>query len=309
MKFSKRSSLLLITMLLISCAGYPTIPRLEEIDPTRAKPPPPELFQEKATALLPEREVKQKDYVIGPEDVLRIQIWDHPDMDREVNVSREGDFSYPLIGKVHADGLTMVALEKEITRRLDKKYIINPQVTVTVKEYRSKKVFFLGEVANRGTYSLTGKTTLLELLAQAGGPTTDAGTEAILIRPRNQVNKDNPAPLEETSDGDVIVINLQHLMDGDINQNVSLQHGDTIYVTEAQYYYVFGEVARPGKFVLEKDTTILKAITTAGGTTDLASVNRTKVVREKDGVRRKLKVKMTDEVMPEDIIMVPESFF
>ncbi|MBW1855212.1 MAG: polysaccharide biosynthesis/export family protein, partial [Deltaproteobacteria bacterium] len=156
MKISKRSSLLLITMLLISCARYPTIPSLEEIDPTRAPSPLPELFQEKAPALLPEREATQKDYVIGPEDVLKIQVWDHPDMDREVHVSREGEFSYPLIGKVHANGLTVVELEKEITRRLDISYIINPQVTVAVNQFHSKKVFFLGEVVTRGTYPLTG---------------------------------------------------------------------------------------------------------------------------------------------------------
>ena len=80
-------------------------------------------------------------------------------------------------------------------------------------------------------------------------------------------------------------------------------------MTEAKYYYVFGEVQKPGRYVLERSSTILKAITTAGGTTETASVNRTKVVREKEGVRMKLKVKMTDQVMPEDIIMVPESFF
>ncbi len=309
MKISKRSSLLLITMLLISCARYPTIPSLEEIDPSRAPSPLPELFQEKATALLPVHEAKQKDYVIGPEDVLRIQVWDHPDMDREVHVSREGEFSYPLIGKVHADGLTVVELEKEITRRLDISYIINPQVTVAVNQFHSKKVFFLGEIVSRGTYPLTGKTTLLEILAQAGGPTPEAGTEVILIRPRNHIKKENPTPLEEARDDDVIHLDVQQLMNGDMSQNIFLQNGDTIYITKAQYYYVFGEVERPGKFLHEKSITVLKALTTAGGITDVAAVNRTKIVREKEGMRVKFKVKMNDAVMPEDIIIVPESFF
>lgn len=250
-----------------------------------------------------------KNYVIGPEDLLKIQVWDHPDLEREVHVSREGEFSYPLIGKVHAKGLTVLELERDITRRLRKGYIVNPQVTVTVKEYHSKKVFVLGEVVNRGTYSLTGQTTLLEILAKAGGPAPEAGKEVIVARPRNHVRKDNPTPLEEAREGEVIGLNLQKLMDGDISQNIYLQHGDTIYVSNAQYYYVFGQVNNPGKYVLQKGTTVLKAITIAGGVTKVAAVNRTKVLREKEGVRVKIKVKMTDPIMPEDIIMVPESFF
>ncbi|MCK5420977.1 MAG: SLBB domain-containing protein, partial [Deltaproteobacteria bacterium] len=152
-------------------------------------------------------------------------------------------------------------------------------------------------------------TTLLEILAQAGGPTPEAGTEVILIRPRNHSKKENPTPLEEARDDDVIHLDVQQLMNGDMSQNIFLKNGDTIYITKAQYYYVFGEVERPGKFLHEKSITVLKALTTAGGITDVAAVNRTKIVREKEGMRVKFKVKMNDAVMPEDIIIVPESFF
>jgi polysaccharide export outer membrane protein len=83
----------------------------------------------------------------------------------------------------------------------------------------------------------------------------------------------------------------------------------TVTKLRERYFYVFGEVKNPGKYEFEQGTTVLKAITTAGGVTDIASINRTKVVREEEGMRKKLKVKMNDPVFPEDIIIVPESFF
>ena len=89
----------------------------------------------------------------------------------------------------------------------------------------------------------------------------------------------------------------------------ALRDGDSVYVTQARYYFVYGEVKKPGRYVLTKDTTVLKAITTAGGLTEIAAVKRAKIVRERAGVRVKLKAKLSDWVSPEDIIMVPQSFF
>ena len=197
-----RESLLLVIIIsvaLVSCARYPNIPREEAT-----------IQRDQTSSTI---EAGEKDYVIGPEDVLEIQVWDNPDLEQEVSVSRQGDFSYTFIGKIHAAGLTVRELEEEIASRLAEGYIVNPQVMVTVKKLRER------------------------------------------------------------------------------------------------YFYVFGEVKNPGKYEFEKGTTVLKAITTAGGVTDIASINRTKVVREEEGMRKKLKVKMNDPVFPEDIIIVPESFF
>ena len=188
-----------VSLTLGACVYYPTIPNLEEL----------EAMPQVSTA------PKGKDYVIGPEDILTIQVWDQPDLEREVQVSREGDFTYPFIGKVHAAGLTVRELEREIARRLADGYIVNPQVTVTVKE------------------------------------------------------------------------------------------------PKVEYFYVFGEVKKPGKYEMERGETItvLKAISIAGGVTEKAAINKTRIVREKDGVRMKIKAKLTDPVLPEDVIIVPETFF
>ena len=310
--------LFLIVLLLQACS-YPTIPKIEE--PGKAAEQTPtstpheegigEFFQKKAPALPSQPERKEKEYEIGPEDVLEIRVWDHDDLTREVYVSREGVFSYPLIGTVKAGGLSIEQLEKEIKERLSGKYIIDPQVSVTVKEYKSKRVFVLGEIGGTGkgpgTYPLTGKTTLIEVLTMTGGPTQNAGTEVTVIRTRK--TSGGPGLPEKAQNDEVIKINLRKLLEGDASQNIFLEPNDTIFVSKAAFFYVYGEVKSPGRYNLEKGTTVLKAITTAGGATEKAAVNRTKVVREKEGKKTEIHINMTDPLEPEDIVMVPESFF
>jgi len=313
--------LFLCVFLLQSCA-YPTIPKIEE--PGKAVEQPstgatPEegigdIFQKKAPSFASPLERKEKEYEIGPEDELEIRVWDHDDLTREVYVSREGVFSYPLIGTIQAGGLTVEQLEKEICNRLSGKYIIDPQVSVTVKEYKSKKVLVMGEVGGTegkgkgpGAYPLTGKTTLMEILTMTGGPTKNAGTEITVMRPRKTGGTSGSQ--EKSANDEVIKVNLRKLLEGDTSQNIYLESNDTVYVSKAAFFYVYGEVKNPGRYNLERGTTVLKAITTAGGATEKAAVNRTKVVREKEGKKAEIHVNMTDPIEPEDIVMVPESFF
>jgi polysaccharide export outer membrane protein len=294
---------------LVGCASYPTVPDLQELNRPVSQSSQQQTFRQNVPVVLGHQDEKLREYRVGPEDILHVQVWDHPDLDRTVVVSREGVFSFPLIGEISAQGLTVAQLERKMAARLGKGYIVNPQLSITVKEYKSQKVFLLGEVLNPGKYPLSGQTTLLEVLAQAGGPTPEAGTEIVVVRPRNDRHRNTPASLEQSNGGEVITVDLQRLADGDVRQNVVLRNGDSIYVTKARYYYVFGQVKKPGRYVLTKDTTVLKAITTAGGLTDVAAVRRTKIVRERSGIRIKVKATMTDSIFPEDIIMVPESFF
>jgi polysaccharide export outer membrane protein len=278
---------------LLSCARYPTIPEIENVEKTIAEEETPEMenigdiFQKKAPALILHTDNRKEDYEIGPQDVLEIVIWDHDDLKRQVHVSRKGEFSFPLIGNVHTDAI--------------------PQVTITVKEYRSKRVFILGEVETPGEYPLTGKTTLVEVLSLAGGPTEDAGGEVIVIRPKN--HRENPVSLEEAREEEIVNVNLRKLLEGDTSQNVFLEPNDTIYIPHEEYFYVFGEVKKPGRYSMEKGTTVLKAITTAGGVSEKAAINKTRIVREQEGAKIQIPVKMTDPLEPEDIVMVPESFF
>lgn len=258
-----------------------------------------------------------KDYVIGPEDVLKVTVWDNEDLTRTIQVSREGEFSFPLIGKVHADGLTILQLERELARSLSQGYLIDPHVTILIEEYKSKKVFVLGEVGGSGkgkgegpsTYPLTGRNTLLEVVSRAGGPTPEAGDQVLLIRPLNGQRKLNPTPLEEARDGEVITLDLRALEEGDIRQNIELQNGDTIIVPKAEFFFALGEVQKPGKYKLERDTTVLKAISLAGGLTEKAAPNRAKIIRDMEGAKRETRARLSDKVQPHDVIVIPESFF
>ncbi len=310
---------IVLAAVLFGCARYPTIPAVPEPAETAAdaaQDVPAEfsggLPELKGVAL----SRADSDYVVGPGDSLKITVWGHDDLTRTVQVSEEGNFSYPLIGKVHADELSVSQIEQEITRRLDGKYLINPQVTIVVEEFRSKRVFVLGEVGGPqghgkgpGAYPLTGQTSLIEILSAAGGLTSEAGGEVVVVRPISDKKSDQPLPPQESETAKVIRLNVKHLLGGDATQNILLEDGDTIYVPSAQYFFVFGQVKNPGRYVLESETTVLKAITMAGGLTEIAAVKKTRILREESGARIERRVEMTSRVMPQDIIMVPESFF
>src|SRR6476469_4685442 len=112
------------------------------------------------------------DYIVGPQDVLTVQVFDQPDLGGKYAVELDGTFSFPLIGRVTAGGGTIRDVEVELKTRLARGFFKNPQVTVAIDQYRSQRVFIVGEVRNAGTYVLTGDMTLIEALAKAGSTTS-----------------------------------------------------------------------------------------------------------------------------------------
>ncbi|GJQ58358.1 MAG: polysaccharide export protein [Candidatus Scalindua sp. AMX11] len=115
------------------------------------------------------------EYRIGTDDILDVQVWDNDDLNRVVEVSKEGAFTFPLIGKVHTAGLTVFDLENEIKKRLADGYLVNPEVSVCIQKYMNQKVFLLGEIKTPGSYLLKRKTHILELISMAGGFADSAG--------------------------------------------------------------------------------------------------------------------------------------
>jgi polysaccharide export outer membrane protein len=219
-----------------------------------------------------------RDYRIGPGDVLKITVWGHEDLTRSAVVAADGRMPFPLIGDVPVASLTPTQLEVRLRERLGE-YVVAPQVTVVVQEYRSQKVFVLGEVEKPGTYALTSQTqaTLLDILSQAGGPSKTAGRQIIVVRfPKSD------APVAPGAAGSqTLKANLKSLLDGDNRENIVLESGDTIYVPKLTSFFVLGEVKRPGAFSLEKDTTTLEAITLAGGFTERAAPSVARVLRKR----------------------------
>lgn len=251
----------------------------------------------------------QGDYLIGKEDVLEIMVWGHDDLKRTMPVSLEGMISFPLIGEIRAEGISTVALEKAIAAKLGEGYIVNPQVTATVKEYKSQRVFVMGEVNQPGTYAVTRENNLLFVLSQAGGPKKEAGEELVVIRPGRRV--DRALTLEEAAKAkeQIIQANLRDVLAGDQKNNIAIHDGDTVIVAKMPYFFVMGEVKTPGKYNLERGTTVLNAISMGGGLTPLAAPKRTKITREQDGRKVEIPTTMEMLVLPGDTIVVPQSFF
>ena len=248
------------------------------------------------------------EYTIGAGDVLLITVWGHGDLTKEVMVSEKGKFSFPLIGEVDAAGMNVKELEEKLVRLLSNGYVINPYVTVRVKGYRSKRVYVLGQVRSPGTYSLDKETSLIEIISRAGGVTDGAGWIIEVVRPSKKV-PDKPITPDEAKKEDIIRVDLEGLLGGRPEDNIRIEGGDTIFVPKAAYYFIFGEVKTPGSYKLRRETTVLKAVILAGGFTQKASKRRIKIRRKKGEKTIQVRVKLDDPVLPQDTIIVPESFF
>ena len=150
----------------------------------------------------------QGDYILGPEDVLEITVWSHDDLRRELPISLEGQITFPLIGEVKAGGRTTQQLEKDIAGKLADGYIVNPQVTISVSEYRSQKFFIVGEVEKPGKYDLAPGTTILMAISIGGGLTEKAAPgRTKIIRENGGMKKEFKATMETlVQPGDTIII-------------------------------------------------------------------------------------------------------
>ncbi len=249
-----------------------------------------------------------QEYRVGPKDVLKVTIWGHEDLSRQVVVSADGSFQFPLVGDVQVAGLTPGGVETLLRALLGKDYLVNPQVSVSVQEYRSQRVFVLGEVEKPGTYAMTGQTTLLDVLSQAGGPGKSAGRQVVVVRfPRSE------GPVAPgAADSVTLRANLKRLLGGEAGENISLQNGDTVFVPKLTSFFVLGEVVRQGAYAMDKETTALEAVTLAGGFTDRAAPAGATILRRRpDGVQDTLEVDLANAKAREvhlaegDTLMIP----
>lgn len=252
------------------------------------------------------------EYRIGSKDLLEISVFGLDEMNKTVRVSEDGKISLPLLGEVDVQGLTKSEIEKKLTRLLEEKYLQNPQVTVFIKEYQSKRVSVLGAVKSPGPYELLGLQTLLQIISQAGGLTQDAGDEIIVMR------------VDEDGSSTSIKISIDDLMlKGDASLNLPIQAGDIVNVPidKIVNVYVFGKVKNPGALKVRKMKipTLLQAIAQAGGFSDRASKGRVLIKRiDKEGKEHQIKVNVKDiikgkkkdiQLLENDVVYVPETIF
>ena len=237
-------------------------------------------------------------YRIGQGDVLRIAVYDHADLSTTARVNSDGTILFPLIGAVAAGGQTVGHLADAIANLLADGYLVNPQVSIFVEEFRSQKATIVGQVKIPGLYELSGPTTLLQLISKAGGLTPDAAQTIVVQRQA------------ATGEEQKIAVPVMELMDGASSHDIPILDGDSIFIDRAGRFYVTGEVRKPDAYQFEQGMSVITAITRAGGFTDLAAKGKVRIIR-KLGESEKVmnKVPMHEQIQPDDVIVVPESFF
>ena len=243
-------------------------------------------------------------YIIGPEDVLEVQVWDNKDLNQVVFVRPDGKTSLPLIGEIQAGGRTVQQFQDELVKHYSRTIKV-PSVTVIIREIKSRPVYFIGGFAKPGPMQLSrNDMTLLEATAMIGGvlPTADAEKGFVLRA------------------GKKIPLNFDKLQRGDVAQNLKLEPFDSIVVPVAELVYVQGEVRAPGAVKFTNDLTLAKAITQVGGTTPMASSGRIELLRSEGEKKVRLKLDL-DKILrapednpdvklrPDDIVFVPQRLF
>lgn len=265
-----------------------------------------------------------KNYRVGGYDVLNIMIYEEEDLSRKaLQVSADGYITFPLIGRLKVDKLTTAEIGKLIASRLAREqFLLDAHVSVMVADYKSKRVLVLGTVNNPGSYALRARERVLDALSKAGGiwrrssisGKGGSGKKGLIIRTQN------PNTPQESKI--VINIDLKGLLeDGDQLANLYMQDKDVLFIPAAEHFYIIGQVREPGSFALtDREITLVEAISRAGGFTPIAARNRTRIIRVEAGVEKIITVNVdaiTDAgkkiqdviIQPNDVIVVPESFF
>ena len=241
---------------------------------------------------------------IGPGDLLQLSVFDVPELAQAVRVSDTGDATLMLLGGLHLEGLTAAEAQTLIEDRLRKgDFILDPHVSIIIREYGTQGVSVLGEVRKPGVYQVLGTRNLLDIISEAGGTTPFAAQQATVKRRASQEKltaslSNDPAEL--------------------LARDVELRPGDTVIVPKAGIVYVLGDVGRPGGYLMQNNgrISLLQAAAMAQGVNRTASRKHTRLIRKTaSGVeetvldlKQVLEGRAADpQLQPEDIVYIPPS--
>jgi len=261
-------------------------------------------------------------YVLGPDDQIVIHAVDVPDIsEKPQKLDRDGDLRLPMVGRIHAAGMTVAELESELTKRL-KVYLQEPDVTVTVAESHTQPVSIVGAVATSGLKQLEGGKTIVEVLSMSGGLTADAGPTVRIARKLSQ----GRIPLAEAVDDpsgafSIVDLDARALLEGRTpEKNIIVQPSDVISIPRADVVYVIGEVTKPGPVVLsgEHSITVMEAVSSSGGALRTAAPSHVRILRRVAGQEKRTEIavdlqkvmngKANDVALSAgDILVVPDS--
>lgn len=247
------------------------------------------------------------DYVVGADDVLMITVYDEQGLTGKYTVDVGGGFTFPLLGRLDVGGKTLRQVEDDLTKRLKGGYLVNPQVSVVVDQYRSQTVYITGEVRNPGGHPIKGPTSVVQALMLAGSPTDTAADEMLIIRSKDP--KAAKGPLKPEDEGaETETVNLNDVQSGKLMATV-VRDGDTIMVPKASKFYVQGHVRNPGTYTLTPGLTVRQALVMAGGLDEHGTERGVRIVRSVTGKEREIKVRLDDLVQANDTITVRQRFF
>ena len=266
-------------------------------------------------------------YQIGPRDILTLTIYagGQEQQVTHLTVSSQGMINVPFVGPVRTVGLTIPQLEKLVKEPLAANFFVNPEINIVISEYHSLQYYISGAIGSPGLYEMKSEATLMELIAKAGGVSSNRGNIAyILHQSTNHVEseKENHSLF---SDKDPLKIDLKKLLDkGDMRQNIVLQSGDVVYIPlqasldlAESKIYVEGEVKSPGVYDYQEGLTALNACIMAGGFSKFAAPNRTRIIRQNGEDQIIIKTNLNDvkkgkipdtEIKPGDRIHIPETW-
>jgi polysaccharide export outer membrane protein len=279
---------LLVCTLLASCMQQP-------VRKTTTRPAPAPAAQSESVEAAPAPE-----YPLGAGDIIKITVYNNPDLTTEAEIAQNGTISFPLVGDVKLGGLSRAAAEKAIATSLAQGgFVPNAHVNLLVLQYRSQQVSVIGEVNKPGKYPINQMVTVTDLIAMAGGIGPKGGHMVTIIK------KDSAG---RTAQYEVDFKTL--LSGGNPEKNVRIDSEDIIYVPPAPVFYIYGEVRQPGAYPLTSDMTVRQALSLGGGLTPRGSERGIQIDRkEPNGQVSTRRVRLTDRVRPDDVVQVPEAWF
>jgi polysaccharide export outer membrane protein len=278
-----------------------------------------------------------EDYHIGPRDVIEIKVDDAPELSITASVNADGTFLMPYLKRVTAGGKRTEDLSREIADGLRGKYLKDPNVLVSVKQFNSRAFFILGAARRPGVYQIEGHPSLIKLITVAGGLAENHGSIAFIL---HEVKKDaasgaGPKPasgtqnlMPKTVDANpddepefvVRTVNISNLFRGIIpkEKEMVLEPGDIVNIPIADVFFVAGEVNAPGSFPLSEGTTLRQAVALSQGLTINAASNRGVIFRQNQttGQRQEIPVDVGSvmkgkgddvTILANDIVIIPNS--
>lgn len=248
----------------------------------------------------------QTSATLSPGDLVKISVYGNSDLTTLTRVLPNGTITFPLIGVVAVGGFSQAHAEEIIAAKLrDGGFVKNAAVTIFVQERSevpNSSVTLLGQVVHSGTYTLDPETagsvsTLVQLLAKAGGTTDNAADHCFLVR------KENGQPRRQRVD-------LADLVGGgNIKADITLSNGDVVLVPEMDVFYIYGEVQHPGRYQLERDMTVMQGLAVASGLTPRGSIKGIELNRQVGSDIKTYKSNLDDHMQPNDVVYVKTSVF